>query len=87
MFKFSVSKDMKKKDMIREMAVGKVATRLCLTLIVKEFKIIVEQSRVVTILNILFSVVENYAQKTTAGIGCGYFDQPDLQSLNTLVHL
>ena len=32
------------------MAVGKVATHLCLTLIVKELKINVEQGRVVTTL-------------------------------------
>jgi hypothetical protein len=34
-------------------ATGKVATHLCLTLNVKEFKIIVEQGRVVTTLNII----------------------------------
>ena len=51
MFEFNVSKDMKKKDIIKE-----VATHLCLTLIFKELKIIVEQGRVVTTLNILFSV-------------------------------
>ena len=53
MFKFSVSKDMKEKDVIREVATWKVATHLCLTLIVKELKIIVEQGRVVTILNMI----------------------------------
>ena len=31
MFKFSVSKDMKKKDIMREMAIGKVAAHLCLS--------------------------------------------------------
>ena len=31
MFKFSASKDMKKKDVIREMVVGKVRACLCLT--------------------------------------------------------
>jgi hypothetical protein len=35
MFEFSVSKDMKKKDIVRELAVGKVATHLCLTLVSK----------------------------------------------------
>jgi hypothetical protein len=39
MFKFSVSKDVKKKDIIREVVVGKVAAHLCLTLIVKELKL------------------------------------------------
>jgi hypothetical protein len=34
---------MKKRDMIREVAVGKVAAHLCLTLIVKELEIIVDQ--------------------------------------------
>ena len=37
----------------REVAVGKVATHSCLTLIVKELKISVEQGRVVTTLNII----------------------------------
>jgi hypothetical protein len=53
MFEFSVSKDMKKKDKIREVAVGKIAAHLCLTLIVKKSKISVEQGRVVTTLNII----------------------------------
>ena len=57
MFEFSVSKDLKKNDIIREVAIGKVATHLCLTLIVKDFKISVGQGRVVTTLIILFSVV------------------------------
>ena len=39
MFGFSVSKGMKKDDIIREVAVGKVAAHLCLTLIIKELKI------------------------------------------------
>ena len=39
------------------MVVGKVAVHLCLTLIIKELKISVEQGRVATTLNILFSVV------------------------------
>ena len=42
MFEFRVNKDMKKMDMIREVAVGKVAAQLCLTLIVKELKICIE---------------------------------------------
>jgi len=48
MFEFSGSEDMKKKDIIREVAVWKVATRLCLTLIMKELKISLEHGRVVT---------------------------------------
>ena len=44
---------MKKKDIIREVAVGKVATHLCVTLIVKELKISVEHGRVVTTLNMI----------------------------------
>ena len=52
-FEFSVSKDMKKKDNIREVGVGKVAAHLCLTLLVKDLKISVEQGRVVTTLNII----------------------------------
>jgi hypothetical protein len=55
MFEFSVSKDMKKKkeDIIREVAVGKVAAHLCLTLIVKELKIGVEQGKMVTTVNVI----------------------------------
>jgi hypothetical protein len=53
MFEFSVSKDMRKMYIIREVAVGKVATHLCVTLIIKELRISVEQSRVVTTLNII----------------------------------
>ena len=55
MHEFSVSKDMKKinNDKRRkEVAVGKVAAHLCLTLIIKELKISVEHDRVVTTLNI-----------------------------------
>jgi hypothetical protein len=37
--------------------VGKVTARLCLTLIIKELKTCVEHDRVVTTLNIIFSVV------------------------------
>jgi hypothetical protein len=32
MFEFSISKDMKKKDIMREVAVGKVTAHLCITL-------------------------------------------------------
>ena len=53
MSEFSGSKDMKRKDIIREVAVGKAAARLYLTLIVKELKISVEHGRVVTTLNII----------------------------------
>jgi hypothetical protein len=53
MLEFTVSKDMKKMDILRELAVGKVAAHLCLTLIIKELKISVEQDRVVTTLNII----------------------------------
>jgi phosphopantetheinyl transferase (holo-ACP synthase) len=51
MHEFSVSKDMEKINndkRRREVAVGKVAAHLCLTLIVKELKISVEHDRVVT---------------------------------------
>ena len=41
------------KDIIREVAVRKVAAHSCLTLIVKELKISVELGRVVTTLNII----------------------------------
>ena len=57
MFEFSVSKDMKKNNILREVAVGKVEAHLCLTLIVKKLKISVEHGRVVTTLNIIFCVV------------------------------
>ena len=40
-------------DIIREVAVGKVAVHLCLTLIVKESELCVEQGRVVTTLSII----------------------------------
>ena len=57
MHKFSVSKDMKKKTnnakRRKEVVVGKVAAHLCLTLIIKELKINIEQGRVVTTLNII----------------------------------
>ena len=42
MFEFSVSKDMKKKDTIKKVAVGKAAAHLCLTLIIDKLKISVE---------------------------------------------
>ena len=49
---FSVSKDMEKKfnndKRRREVAVGKVVARLCLTIIIKELRINVEHDRVVT---------------------------------------
>jgi hypothetical protein len=37
----------------KEVAVGKVAAHLCLTIIIKELRIGVEQDRVVTTLNII----------------------------------
>jgi hypothetical protein len=43
----------KKFDIIREVTIGKVATHLCLKIIIKELKISVEQGRVVTTLNII----------------------------------
>jgi hypothetical protein len=52
---FSVSKDMKIIDndkRRKEVVVGKLAEHLCLTLIIKQLKISVEQDRVVTTLNI-----------------------------------
>jgi hypothetical protein len=39
------------------MPIRKVAVHLCLTLIIKGLKIIIEHDKVVTTLNILFSVV------------------------------
>jgi hypothetical protein len=36
----------KKEDIIREVAIGKVAAHLCLTLIVKELNVSVEHGRV-----------------------------------------
>ena len=54
MFEFSINKDMEKKRYnLRVVAIRKVAAHLCSTLIVKEFKISVEQRRVVTRLNII----------------------------------
>ena len=51
MLEFIVSKDMNPCFIGREVAVGKVAVHLCLTLIVKKLKISVEQNKVVTISN------------------------------------
>ena len=48
MFECSVNK-----DIYKEVAVGKVAAHLCLTLIVKEFKINVDWDRVVPTLKII----------------------------------
>jgi hypothetical protein len=52
MYEFSIIR-IWKKDIIREVAIGKVVAHLCLTLNVKELKISVEQGRVVTTLNII----------------------------------
>jgi hypothetical protein len=41
----------------KDVAVGKVAAHLCLTLIIEELIISVEHDRVVTTLNIIFSVL------------------------------
>ena len=54
MHEFSVSKDMEKIDndkRRKEVVVGKLQEHLCLTLIIKELRISVEQDRVVTTLN------------------------------------
>jgi hypothetical protein len=54
MHAFNVSKDKKKINNDRrrkEVAIGKVVVHLCPILIIKEFKIYVEQDRVVTTLN------------------------------------
>jgi hypothetical protein len=53
MLQFSVSKDMKKMDISREVPIGKVVAHLCLTLIIKELKISVEHDSVLTTLNII----------------------------------
>ena len=42
-----------KKDIIREVAIGKVAARLFLTLIVKKLEISVEHGRVVATINVI----------------------------------
>ena len=60
MHEFGVSKDMKKFDndkRRKEVVVGKLPEHLCPTLVIKELKISVEHDRVVTTLNIIFSVV------------------------------
>jgi hypothetical protein len=48
MFEFNASK-----DILREVAVRKVPTHLCLTLVIKELKINVELGSVVTTLNVI----------------------------------
>ena len=56
MHEFSVNKDTKKfnNDKRRKgVAIGKVVAHLCLTLIIEELKISVEQDRVVSTLNII----------------------------------
>jgi hypothetical protein len=56
MHEFSVSKDMKKDNNDKrrmEVAAGKVAAHSCLTPIIKELRISVEQDRVVATLNII----------------------------------
>ena len=53
MFELTVSKDMKKKDIIREVAAGKVAAHLCLIFNVNKLKTSVEHGRVVVTLNII----------------------------------
>ena len=64
MFEFRVRKGMRRKDIVREVAVGKVVAHLCLTLIVKELKIGVEHGRVVNntkcyqALNVIFCGVD-----------------------------
>ena len=44
----------------KEVAVGKVTAHSCLTLIIKELKISIEHDRVITTLNMIFSVVGTY---------------------------
>jgi hypothetical protein len=56
MHKFSVGKDMKKMNndqRRKEVAEGKVAVHLCLTLIIKELRINIVHDRVVTTLKII----------------------------------
>jgi hypothetical protein len=57
MHELSVNKNMKKKSnndkRRKEVAIGKAAAHLCLTLIIKELKINVEHDRVVKTLNII----------------------------------
>ena len=69
MYKFNVSKDMKKinnEKRRKEVAVGKVTVYLCLTLIIKELRIIVEHGRVETTLNIIFSVVVHVSHSSAS---------------------
>ena len=57
MHEFSVSKDMEREinnnKRRKEVAIGKVASHLCLTLVIKDLNINVEQDRVVRTLNII----------------------------------
>ena len=53
MFEVSVTMDMRRKNIIRELAVGKIVAHLCQTLIIEELKNSIEHSRVVTTLNII----------------------------------
>ena len=52
MFEFNVGEDIKKKDIIRELVVGKIA-HLHLTLITKKLKFSVEHGKMITTLNII----------------------------------
>jgi hypothetical protein len=52
MFECGVGKDIKK-DIVREVVVGKVAKHLCPTLTIRKFRISIEQGRMVTSLNII----------------------------------
>jgi hypothetical protein len=73
---FSVNKDIKKinNDKRRKgVALGKVAAHLCLTLIIKELKISVEQDRAVTTLNIIFSVLRYLGLKRKVSMGDSRF--------------
>ena len=51
MLECSVSKDMKKRVVMKEMTVRKVAAHSCLALIVKELEMSVEHGRMITTLN------------------------------------
>ena len=56
MHEFSVSKDMEKFDndkRRKEVVVGELPEHICLTLVIKNLKIIVKRDRVVTTLNII----------------------------------
>ena len=52
MLEFDVSKNMRKKYIIKEVAIGKIAAHLHLTLIIKKLKNSVEHGKVVATLNI-----------------------------------